>query len=416
MTGQRLCRVCWKFIKGLALDKRQLAERNKRLTEFQHRLTRKEEFRRELLEFYASLPAPRQQKPIPGTFLIIRPDHIGDNLLTTPSMVALAKATPRARRLALVGDWSSSIMAAYPEVHQVFTLPFPGFTRARKESLLQPYIRAWQWSHKVRQLRAEVAIIMRPDHWWGALLAYMAGIPARVGYDKPEVAPFLTRAIPFARGHVVRQCLRLVEPWTGVIPDDQVEYRFPINDEDRDFIKTYLQEYGVRPDTPIVVIHPGAGTPIKRWDSEQWSLVADRLAVHERATIIFTGSDAEYPQIARIMAKMKNRAVSLAGETTVGQLAALYARARVVIGSDSGPLHLAVASGAPTVTLYGPADPDEFGPWGNPARQVVVTSGMGCAPCRILDWPGDHPSNHPCIRDITPRQVIEAAFRAMNSK
>lgn len=399
------------------MDKRQqLAERNKQLTEFQHRLTWKENVRRDLLELYAGLPRPRTQKPIPGTFLIIRPDHIGDNLLTMPAVTALAKALPNSRRIALTGAWSSGVMASYPEIHQVFTIPFPGFTRARKESLLQPYIRAWEWARRVRTLRAEVAIIMRPDHWWGALLAYLAGIPARVGYDVPEVAPFLTRAIPFARGHVVRQCLRLVEPWTGAIPDEQVENRFPVAEADRQFIGGLLTDNNIRAEQPIVVIHPGAGTPIKRWDSEQWSLVADRLAAHERAAVLFSGSDSEYPQIARIIARMKNRALSVAGDTTIGQLAALYERARVVVGSDSGPLHLAVASGAPTVHLFGPADPDEFGPWGDRDRQVVVTSGMGCAPCRILDWPGDHPSNHPCIRDITPRQVIDAALHAIERK
>lgn len=398
------------------MDKQQLAERNRRLTEFQHEMTWKEELRRELLLLYASLPAPRLQKPIPGTFLIIRPDHIGDTLLTMPSVAALAKAMPRARRIGLVGGWSAPVMAPYAEVHQVFTLPFPGFTRARKEPLWQPYVKAWRWAQRVRKLRAEVAIIMRPDHWWGALLAYLAGIPARVGYDLPEVAPFLTRTVPYARGHVVRQSLRLVEPWTGVVPDADVEYKFPIADEDRDFIAGYLSQQGVRADQPLVVIHPGAGTPIKRWDPEQWAIVADRLALHERAAIIFTGSDAEHPQIGRIMAKMKSRAVSTAGDTNLPQLAALFEKARVVVGSDSGPLHLAVASGAPTVHLYGPADPDEFGPWGDPARQVVVTSNMACAPCRILDWPGDHPANHPCIRDITPRQVIDAAFRAMDHR
>ena len=398
------------------MDRAQLAERNRELTTFQHRLTWKEDLRHELLMLYAALPRPRTQKPIPGTFLIIRPDHLGDNLLTMPAVSALAKATPKGRRIALVGGWAAPVMASYPEVHQVFTIPFPGFTRARKESLLQPYIQAWQWARRVRALRAEVAIIMRPDHWWGALLAYLAGVPARIGFDLPEVAPFLTRAVPFVHEHVVRQCLRLVEPWSGAVPEAAIDYRFPVAEDDRAFIGSILSENAIRPDAPLIVIHPGAGTAIKRWDTEQWAIVADRLAAQQRVALFFTGSDSEYPQIARIIARMKQRAISLAGETTLGQLAALYERARVVIGSDSRPMHLAVASGAPTVHLYGPADPAEFGPWGNPLRQVVVTSGMGCAPCRILDWPGDHPSNHPCIRDITPRQVADAALRAIEHR
>jgi len=105
-------------------------------------------------------------------------------------------------------------------------------------------------------------------------------------------------------------------------------------------------------------------------------------------------------------------AIVLAGETSVGQLAALYEGARVVLGPDSGPLHLATAVGAPTVHLYGPADPAEFGPWGDPARHIVLTTAIACRPCRILDWPGADPAGHPCVRDIAPDAVLEAAVRA----
>ena len=103
--------------------------------------------------------------------------------------------------------------------------------------------------------------------------------------------------------------------------------------------------------------------------------------------------------------------ISLAGETTVAELAALYDGATLVLGPDSGPLHLAAAVGAPTVTLFGPADPVEFGPWGDPARHAVLTTDIACRPCRILDWPDDDPAYHPCVRDIPPHAVIEAALR-----
>jgi ADP-heptose:LPS heptosyltransferase len=83
----------------------------------------------------------------------------------------------------------------------------------------------------------------------------------------------------------------------------------------------------------------------------------------------------------------------------------------VVLGSDSGPLHLAVACGAPTVHLHGPADPVQFGPWGDPQKHVVLTSGIACSLCRISDWPGDSPDNHLRIRDITPPQMGDAALR-----
>jgi heptosyltransferase-2/heptosyltransferase-3 len=266
-------------------------------------------------------------------------------------------------------------------------------------------------------LRAEVAVILRPDHWWGALLAYWAGIPVRVGYDLPGVKPFLTNAIPFTPTHAVRQSLRLIEQWTGTIPDSEVDYRFPYEEGDVAALQMLLAQLNVSPtdSVPHVAIHPGAGTAIKRWPAEHWAAVADELAEQFGATIFFTGNAAESADIAQIAAIMSHTSVSLAGQTNFRTLAALYASTRLVIGADSGPLHLAVACGVPTVHLYGPADPAEFGPWGDPNRHIVLTSAIGCRPCRILDWPDIDTANHPCVRDISPRTVIDAALRAAKS-
>jgi ADP-heptose:LPS heptosyltransferase len=112
---------------------------------------------------------------------------------------------------------------------------------------------------------------------------------------------------------------------------------------------------------------------------------------------------------------MKQPACVIAGETNISQLAALYARARVVLGPDSGPLHLAAAVNTPTVTLFGPADPVEFAPWGDPHKHIVLNSNIACLPCRIIDWADDDLAYHPCMRDITIGEVLEAARRAANS-
>jgi ADP-heptose:LPS heptosyltransferase len=101
----------------------------------------------------------------------------------------------------------------------------------------------------------------------------------------------------------------------------------------------------------------------------------------------------------------------MVGDASIGQLAALYKRCAAVLGPDSGPLHLAAAVGTATVTLFGPADPVEFGPWGPAERHLVLTSTIGCRPCRVIDWGTDDPANHPCIRDITVDRVLEAARR-----
>jgi ADP-heptose:LPS heptosyltransferase len=194
-----------------------------------------------------------------------------------------------------------------------------------------------------------------------------------------------------------------------VITDEAVDFHFPVSPLDSAYIDGYLEEWGVNPTERIFCIHPGTGTWVKHWVEERWATVADFLTEQLNARVILTGSNRELNLLQRIQQSMKQQAVLAAGDTNLGQLAALFARARIVLGPDSGPLHLAAAVKTPTVTLFGPADPAEFGPWGNPDAHPILASDLKCRPCGILDWESDDPDNHPCLREITVPRVLEAA-------
>jgi heptosyltransferase-2/heptosyltransferase-3 len=127
----------------------------------------------------------------------------------------------------------------------------------------------------------------------------------------------------------------------------------------------------------------------------------------EGETVVVTGGPDEAP-LARAVAAFVNRPIlDLTGRTGLGELAAVFARCRLVLGPDSGPLHLAVAVGVPTVHLFGPASQHRFGPWGPPGKHMVVSTALPCAPCGRLNWP--EPAEHPCVRTISPEAVLEAA-------
>ena len=159
----------------------------------------------------------------------------------------------------------------------------------------------------------------------------------------------------------------------------------------------------------LIGIHPGAGAPVKLWRNEAWDQAADALAQRYGDRVILTGSAAESPLCRAIAEQMITKPIVAAGETSLGGLAAIMARCRLVLGVDSGPLHLAVALGIPTVHLFGPVDSRAFGPWGDPAHHIVVTSDMDCIPCNRLDYALADLHQHPCVRNITVEQVLEAA-------
>ncbi|MDH4135980.1 MAG: glycosyltransferase family 9 protein, partial [Anaerolineae bacterium] len=396
--------------------------------------TRRQQVRLALLRLFARLSAPflsssNLQSPIsnlhpPPSILLIRPDHLGDLLFTTPALRALRTAFPQARITCLVGPWAEAVVTSNPCIDEVMLCPFPGFTRQPKKSIVEPYVVLWRYARLLREKEFDLAVILRFDHWWGALLAYLARISRRVGYDIAEVKPFLTDVVPYVPGrHEVEQNLALVEAVNGqpplrrlaVKPSQGFPLEFPLSAQDREFAARYLAEQGVGDEDPLVCIHPGAGAPVKLWRNEKWARLADALAERYGVKVILTGSANEGPLVQAITERMTSQPLVAAGQTTLGQLAALLARCRLVLGVDSGPLHLAVAAGTPTVHLYGPVDSRTFGPWGDPARHVVLTSDMDCLPCNRLDYRVDELEGHRCVWDISETQVIEAARRLLDS-
>ncbi|MGA9351695.1 MAG: glycosyltransferase family 9 protein, partial [Anaerolineae bacterium] len=166
----------------------------------------------------------------------------------------------------------------------------------------------------------------------------------------------------------------------------------------------------------LICIHPGVGAPVKLWENAAWAQVADALAQRYGAKVILTGSVEESPLCRAVAEQMTARPIVAAGETSLGGLAAIMARCQLVLGVDSGPLHLAVAMGTPTVHLFGPVDSRAFGPWGDPAHHIVVTSEMDCIPCNRLDYAPAELDQHPCVRNITVEQVLEAAEGMMKAQ
>lgn len=357
--------------------------------------------------------APRDLRswPRPLRILVIRPDHLGDLLFITPALQLLRRRYPEAQIAALVGPWGAPILSHNPHVGQIITLPFPGFTRQPQASLWQPYQLLRHWARQLRG-KYDLAFILRFDHWWGALLACVAEVPQRVGYARPEVAPLLSHAVPYVAGrHEVEQNLALVE-WE-LAPGHALPLYHPLEFRIPEQAVTWARDLSGC-GHPIA-IHPGAGAAVKLWQVERWAAVADALAAETGAPILLTGSPAERPLGLKIAAHMKRAAAVLAGETTLDQLAALFAQCRLVLGLDSGPLHLAVAVGTATVQLYGPVDRTTFGPWGPPERHRVLVSAWPCIPCNRLDYSPDELAYHPCVREIGVAEVLEATRQALSA-
>ena len=373
----------------------------------------------------ARLAAKRAPGGVPARprLLLIRPDHVGDVILTSPAVEVLRKALPEAYVAMMVGPWSREAARGDPLLDEVLVCPFPGFARAPKSSLLAPYRLLWQTAADLRAHRFDAALVLRFDHWWGAWMAALARIPMRVGFATHEVSPFLTHALapPAPTDHWTDRALavtaRLLEAWHLAVPRHPFPppLRFQVTEDDEDEADRLFAAVGIEPDASVVALHPGSGSPLKLWIEERWVAVG-RIMADGGHRVVVTGSPHEATMAERIVVNIPG-AASLAGKTDLDALAAVLRRCRLVVGCDSGALHLAVAVGVPTVHLFGPVDPAVYGPWGSPQRHRVVTGGLPGSPCGRLDLRTPDGSVAQCMAAISVEQVLaacEAATAAAN--
>lgn len=361
--------------------------------------------------------------------VLLRPDGLGDVLMLTPALARLRAALPDVAITLEVGPWATAVAFNGPEGVAVEAVAFPGMARGPKPHPMRPYVDLWFEAQHLARSGYDAALILRPDHWWGGSVAAVGRIPYVLGFDTRDVRPALTEVVPFdPQMHSTRANLTLIErliakatgqPVRSLSPDDATLARqhplvFRVPEGARVAATASLD--GVRPDAPLVAIHPGT-VPVKRWPLDRWAAVADALAERHGAAVVLTGSREEAPLTAAVAAAMRTPALDLAGRTDFPTLGAVFERCALVLGPDSGPLHLAVAVGTPTIHLYGPADPAKFGPWGDPARHVVLHASRDDIPClHCGDLSPERPAAPPCLTALSVAHVLDAASELLSSK
>lgn len=367
----------------------------------------RQDARRLALSFVGrSLRRSKMISASPGKILIVRPDHLGDLLFLTPAVRRLRQAFPTAEIVGLIGPWGEPVLGRNPHLSKVITWDFPWFDRRPRRSLIGPYVSLIQLARRLRQEHFDLALQFRPDFWWGALAIRLAGVPEQVGYDVPLVRPFLDRTIPVQHGLAAAdENLRLVAAIAG--PSESGGLEFPIQPTERQRVSELLPATADHRD--LVAIQVGAGARVKLWPLERLASVGRGLRDLHGATLVVIGGESERDAVSAVVEAIGDGALGIAGQTTVGELAALLERCQLAIGPDSGPLHLAVAVGTPTLHLFGPADSARFGPYGDRERHRVIRSGWPCAPCDRLDFNGSDLVRHDCMAHIAVEDVLDVA-------
>jgi lipopolysaccharide heptosyltransferase II len=162
------------------------------------------------------------------------------------------------------------------------------------------------------------------------------------------------------------------------------------------------------PNRPWIGLHAGARPPSRRWPAQYFASIADELTQRFDAQIILTGSANEKAIVQAVETQMKARPMNLAGETSLGGLAALISELDLFVCNDTGPAHIANALDTPSITIFGPADYRRWAPL-DQVRHPIVRRSVECSPCGYSDCPIDHR----CLRWIHPAMVMTVAERLL---
>jgi ADP-heptose:LPS heptosyltransferase len=318
---------------------------------------------------------PWAAPPPARRILVIRLGALGDVVRTRFAFAGLRALYPRARIDWLVEDRAAPGLVGIRELDEIVQLP------RRELRWLRPARSARALGALIADLRARSYDLSVDFHGIlkSALLARAARIPLRVGFAPPFAregsARLLTHAARLRARHVSRfeRNAALVRYLGGEVPSAAP----PLDLPETFGLPAALGDYAI--------VHPGtsASTPYKRWDALRYAEVCRVL--RERAglnSLVTWGPVPGERAAAEEVVASAGGAAQLAPQTTsAAQLLVLMRRARLFVGSDSGPMHLASLAGLPVVAVFGPTDPLENAPFpGLPQR--VLRRDVGCNPCR----------------------------------
>ncbi|MCW3042030.1 MAG: Lipopolysaccharide heptosyltransferase [Actinobacteria bacterium] len=236
-----------------------------------------------------------------------------------------------------------------------------------------------------------------------ALLCHLAGIPLRLAHCRENPYQLLTDWLPEPEPeallrHEVRRQLDLVGSAGFRVADERLGLRIPAAASRR--TSSVLAELSPG---PVVVVHPGASAPSRRWPAGRFAAVARRLSEESGCQIVFTGSSGERELVEDVRSAMGAPSRSVAGSLDLAGLAALLARADLLVANNTGPVHVAAAVGTPVVDLYALTNPQHT-PWMVPCR--VLSHDVACRWCYKSVCPEGH---HRCLRLVDAGEAYQAA-------
>ena len=339
----------------------------------------------------------------PLKILIVKLSAIGDVVHALAFLDVLHQNFPRAKIDWLVEEGAAGVIEGHPAIRRVII--------SRRKSWWLKLVENRRLRAVSREIFSFLKDLRRHRYDWvidlqgllkSGVLAGLSRGERKVGMSGGREGAWLFLKEPSLRVNYDQHAIdRYLEVATQLgCTWDRWDNRIPVSETHRCALDQLLAGHGFTGGN-LVAINPMAKWKTKLWEPELFAALGDRILTEFPCRIVFTGSQDDRPVIDNISSMMKNNSLNLAGRTGLKELACLYDRCRVLVTTDTGPMHMAAAMGCSVIALFGPTSPLRTGPYGPGHR--IMTSGTACSPCfkKTCDqWS--------CMRDITVESVFEA--------
>jgi len=364
-----------------------------------------------------------------NSVLVIKLRHIGDVLLTVPSLRAVKETFPGARVSALVNSGTEDVLKGNPLVDEIIVMD----RGIKSLSCIARFASEISFLRSVSKRGFDMTVDLTGGDR-AAILSFISGAKYRIGY-KPKKGfagkklLYTHLAEPDSTIHTVLQNFGVVNQFGINTSDLSVDFHF--SDEDRAFVQKVLQEHRISRDAIIIHVHPTSRWLFKCWTDEYIAGIIQWLLDRGNVVAVTTSPDRkEVEKAGGILGLVSRRSglIDLRGKTTIKQLGALSEASSLFFGVDSAPMHIAAAVGTPTVALFGPSGAFHWGPWDNRISRLesgilnhgtpygrrngiqsfgvntVIQRDWDCVPCGQDGCNGTKMSR--CLYDIRPEEIV----------
>ena len=331
--------------------------------------------------------------------LFIRFGGLGDILLATPTVRAVAQAFPGTQLDFVVGGGMADALTGHPLLRRVFC-----FDKRGVDSRLDHFL---PFLGELRRQRYDLVVNLHPSAK-SHLMAWASGARTVLTFRKcMDVRPGTGRV-----AHAVDDFAKELRP-LGIMHVVDRRLDFVVPERAHRQVDGLLSGAGVSRETSVLVLNPAASRPLNRWPLERFAAVAAHFAGRPGVAVVVTGAPPSFRTVmdglnevalAAEVARADPRVLNFAGRLTVKEFGALLARAGALLTCDTGPMHIGAALETPLVVLSGAADPARTGPLtGN--STVLIDRTLPCVPCRDREcMRGDMM----CMQNLTVPAVIAA--------